>query len=236
MLPRLSGPRVPAIILLALLASSGQASGEARDASREALAYRLLASGYSARETTDIVAGRITRHALDTARRLIAAGHGREVAADYLDRQYRSLAAAVPSRRAPDAPVVASPGASIAALITHYAARHGVDATVVRAVAEVESSFDAAARSPAGATGVMQLMPATARELGVNPLVTAENIEGGVRYLAEQLRTFGRLDLALVAYNAGPGYARRYAAGQAALYGETRQYVARVLGRLREAR
>jgi soluble lytic murein transglycosylase-like protein len=82
----------------------------------------------------------------------------------------------------------------------------------------------------------MQLMPATARALGVDPVAPDQNIEGGVRYLSELLRMFGSVDLALVAYNAGPGLARRYARGEAALYGETREYVRRVLDRLRMSR
>lgn len=79
----------------------------------------------------------------------------------------------------------------------------------------------------------MQLMPATARSLGVDPAIPDQNIEGGVRYLAEQIRQFGGLELALIAYNGGPGFAQRYARGETALYGETRDYVRRVLARLR---
>jgi soluble lytic murein transglycosylase-like protein len=78
----------------------------------------------------------------------------------------------------------------------------------------------------------MQLMPLTARELGVDPFIPEQNIEGGVRYFSQLLRMFGGIELALVAYNGGPGYAQRYARGQVALYGETRDYVMRVLARL----
>ena len=217
------------MLVLAMLASSAPAFGDEQ-------VYRLAALGYSAKEAADIVTGRISRQALDTARRMLAAGHGREAAADYLDRAYQRLAPTPPTtRREPDTPttpIAAAAAPGVAALITHYAALHGIDATLVHAIAAVESAFNPAARSPDGAIGLMQLMPATARELGVNPLVTPQNIEGGVRYLAQQLRTFGGLELALVAYNAGPGFARRYAAGEAALYGETRRYVSRVLARL----
>jgi soluble lytic murein transglycosylase-like protein len=97
---------------------------------------------------------------------------------------------------------------------------------------ETESAFNAAAISPAGAVGLMQLMPLTARELGVDPFVPEQNIEGGVRYFAQLLKRFGGLEMALVAYNGGPGYAERFARGQAALYGETRDYVRKVLSRL----
>ena len=231
--------------MLTLLASPAPAFADGQT-------YRLRAIGYSEKEAADIVSGRISRQALDTARRMIAAGHGREAAADYLDRHYRADVAAaaedpvetVPiivaieqESRTEDRPatVAAAVPSSVGALIVQYAALHGVDAALVRAVIAVESGFSQAARSPAGATGLMQLMPATARALGVNPSITAQNIEGGVRYLAQQLKAFGGLELALVAYNAGPAFARRYATGQAALYGETRKYVARVLSRLQPA-
>lgn len=97
--------------------------------------------------------------------------------------------------------------ASIAALLDAAALRHSVPATLVRAVAWIESRGDAKAVSPAGARGIMQLMPKTAESLGVkdsfNP---AENIEGGVRYLASMLRKYGgNEELALMAYNWGPG-------------------------------
>ena len=81
-----------------------------------------------------------------------------------------------------------------------------------------------------------QLMPMTARELGVNPHIPEQNIEGGVRYFSQLLRMFGGLELALIAYNGGPGYAQRYARGQVALYGETRDYVKKVLARLQALR
>jgi soluble lytic murein transglycosylase-like protein len=74
----------------------------------------------------------------------------------------------------------------------------------------------------------MQLMPATARALGVDPWIPEQNVDGGVRYLSSLLREFGTTELALVAYNGGPGFARRYVRGETALYGETRAYVRRV--------
>mgnify|MGYP003348091269 CR=1 FL=1 len=104
----------------------------------------------------------------------------------------------------------------------------GLDARLVRAVIRAESGNDPAARSGAGAIGLMQLMPLTARALGVDPRRPEQNIAGGVRYLAQLLAQFGTLDAALIAYNGGPGYAQRYLRGEAPLYGETRAYVARV--------
>ena len=67
------------------------------------------------------------------------------------------------------------------------------------------------------------------RQLGVDPLDVEQNVEGGVRYLAWLLRSFGSVERALIAYNAGPGFAGRQARGEVALYGETRDYVGRVL-------
>jgi soluble lytic murein transglycosylase-like protein len=204
-------------------------------AMRDEAAYQLLALGYSARETADVISGRISQQALDMAQRMIAVGRGRDTAADYLDTQYKLvLASRTPPRSA--SPTPSRQGARYSStafdsFIEHYAHLHRVEAGLVRAIMQTESAFNPAARSRAGAIGLMQLMPSTARELGVNPFVTEQNIEGGVRYFSQLLRMFGGVELALVAYNAGPGFAQRYARGQIALYGETREYVKRVLER-----
>lgn len=112
--------------------------------------------------------------------------------------------------------------------IAPVALRHGLDPDLVTALVRVESCFDPRARSSAGALGLMQLMPATARALGVgDPFDVAENLEGGSRYLARMLaRHGGDLELALAAYNAGPGAVARH--GGVPPYPETRRYVERV--------
>ncbi|WP_148863828.1 lytic transglycosylase domain-containing protein [Marinobacter fonticola] len=112
--------------------------------------------------------------------------------------------------------------------IASAAERYGVDSALVRAVIHAESAFNAQALSPKGAQGLMQLMPATAQELGVkNAMVAAQNIQGGVNYLAKMLRQFnGDIGLATAAYNAGPGAVSRY--GGIPPYAETKAYVERV--------
>ena len=108
------------------------------------------------------------------------------------------------------------------------ARRHGLDPALLRAVIEVESGWNPLARSPAGALGLMQLMPATARALGVtDPWDPWQNLEAGARYLRQQLERFGDIRLALAAYNAGPGAVQRH--GDVPPYRETQAYVERVL-------
>ena len=112
-------------------------------------------------------------------------------------------------------------------IIDKAAARHGVDATLVRAVIQVESAYQRRARSPKGAMGLMQLMPATARQYGVaDPYDPASNIEAGTRHLRSLLERLP-LTLAIAAYNAGEAAVQRFRAVPP--YPETRQYVTRVL-------
>lgn len=109
------------------------------------------------------------------------------------------------------------------------AAKYDVPAGLIRSVIRAESNFQPDAVSRAGAQGLMQLMPATARELGVEDAFDIEqNIDGGARYLRRMMDMFnGNLKQALAAYNAGPGTVMRYNGNVP--YRETRNYVEKVL-------
>ncbi len=121
----------------------------------------------------------------------------------------------------------AGPG-ELDALIVGVATRHGLPPALVKAVIAAESAFDPAAVSEKGAMGLMQLMPGTARELGVRrPFDALENVGGGTRYLRGLLDRYGDLRRALAAYNAGPGAVDRF--GGIPPFAETRRYVERVL-------
>ena len=106
--------------------------------------------------------------------------------------------------------------------------KYGVPATLLAAVAKQESGYDAGAVSPAGARGLMQIMPATAQGLGVDPMQPAQAVDGAARLLKDLIGRFGRVDHALAAYNAGPGAVLRY--DGIPPYPETQRYVPAVLG------
>lgn len=137
------------------------------------------------------------------------------------------------------APAAASaPAAAPAAVPARYrralaaaAAASGLSEQLLGTLAWSESGFDPAAVSPAGAIGLMQLMPQTARELGVDPRDPEQNLRGGAAYLRQQLDRFGGdLERALAAYNAGPAQVQRH--GGVPPFRETRAYVAANLERL----
>lgn len=109
------------------------------------------------------------------------------------------------------------------------AGENGLPAELVKAVAVAESRMNPRAQSPAGAKGLMQLIPSTARHLGVaDPFDPAQSLRGGAAYLADQVSRFGSYELALAAYNAGPENVARY--GGVPPFRETTTYVSRVMG------
>ena len=108
------------------------------------------------------------------------------------------------------------------------ARKHGVPEDLFLRLVQQESGWNASARSNKGALGLAQLMPQTARALGVNPLDPVQNLEGGAKYLRRQYETFGNWRLALAAYNAGPGAVERY--NGVPPFRETRNYVRVIWG------
>lgn len=118
---------------------------------------------------------------------------------------------------------------NIANSIEKAARKYDLPSDLIKGVIKAESGFQVRAESSAGALGLMQLMPATAEELGVkDPFDIGQNIEAGTQYLRKMMDRFGNdLKKALAAYNAGPGTVEKYAGNVP--YKETRQYVERVL-------
>jgi peptidoglycan DL-endopeptidase CwlO len=121
-------------------------------------------------------------------------------------------------------------GGAYASLFSAATARYGLPEGLLAAVAKAESNFNPTAVSHAGARGLMQLMPATAAGLGVDPFNPAQAVDGAARLLKTNLSTFDSVPLALAAYNAGPGAVRRY--DGIPPYAETQNYVRKIMGML----
>ena len=138
-----------------------------------------------------------------------------------------TAAAAVPAALSAALRLPAAGGAApYQQLFDSATARHGLPPGLLSAVAGAESGYDPRAVSPVGARGLMQLMPGTARGLGVDPMDPAQAVDGAARLLASHLRTFGSVPLALAAYNAGPGNVKKY--GGIPPFAETQAYVRKI--------
>ena len=120
------------------------------------------------------------------------------------------------------------------AIFREAAEQYDVPVSLLKAIGKAESGFDANAVSSAGAQGVMQLMPATAKGLGVtDPFDARSNIMGGAKYIADKLRQYnGDIELALAAYNAGSGNVAKY--GGVPPFKETQNYIRKVKGYMNE--
>ena len=151
--------------------------------------------------------------------------------------------AAGPTAMAASAPAAAAGGTLGGGAPSAYdgdiqaaAQKYGLDPALLKALIRQESNFDPNAGSPAGAQGLTQLMPGTARSLGVtDPHDPQQAIDGGAKYLSQQLKAFGGdVEKALAAYNAGPGAVKRY--GGIPPYAETQNYLKKVMGYAQEYR
>jgi soluble lytic murein transglycosylase-like protein len=153
----------------------------------------------------------------------IAGGPAAKAAESAADQR----ASAAPLTQVPDSAGPQQWQASVA----YLAGKYDVSPSLIEAMVWQESRWRTNARSPVGARGLAQLMPGTARDLGVNPDDPYANLEGGVRYLRQQLDTFdGNVEKALAAYNAGPTRVAR--AGGVPNIRETQNYVAVIMARL----
>jgi len=147
--------------------------------------------------------------------------------------QSLSAAASTGAASGSSSEAMAASPAAYRTLFERSGQRHGVSPDLLAAVAQTESGFNSQAVSGAGARGLMQIMPATAGSLGVNPSDPASAVEGAARLLSSYLHSFGSTSLALAAYNAGPGAVSRYHGVPP--YAETRSYVAKVLAAARRS-
>ena len=110
--------------------------------------------------------------------------------------------------------------------IVQTALNLGVDPYLALSIAKLESNFNQQKKNPSGAVGIFQLMPRTAKFLGVNPHIASQNIKGALTYYKMMYKKFGSTDLALAAYNAGPGNVRKY--GGIPPFKETKRFIYKV--------
>jgi len=126
-----------------------------------------------------------------------------------------------------NAPAQASDINTVKASIVKHALELGVDPAIALSIARTESGFRHEAKSSHGAVGVFQLMPSTAKKMGLNPYLLNDNIKGGIMYYKMMYKMFGSMELALAAYNAGPGNVKKYNAVPP--YAETKRFVNKIM-------
>lgn len=199
-----------------------------------AIAFFLLAASSAQAEIALLTNGqtlKVTARRVEAGRIFLSLKDGGEVGV--LPAQVRGF---VPDEVIDEVLAPTAAGADVRALAIAAARRHGLDPNLVLAVVGVESGFQPDAVSHKGAQGLMQLMPRTARELGViDAFDPAQNLDGGTRYLRMLVAQYGGdLGKALAAYNAGPGAVKRHRGVPP--YRETHHYIDRVLKRYQRAR
>ncbi|QWV93235.1 lytic transglycosylase domain-containing protein [Geomonas oryzisoli] len=229
----------PAVPFQEMLDKGGAGAHVTPQAAAEALRLKMLSSALaiggesaaSAPSTANVnVQGLLNRFLEQLPSGGSAVAETREVAADQgAEAAFQAQQAHFQAGQLPTVPAV-SDDRSTDSIIQRASQRYGVDSGLIRAVIKAESNFDPRAVSSAGAQGLMQLMPATARGLGVTDAFDPEqNIMAGTRFLKDMLRRYnGNVDEALAAYNWGPGNVDRH--GTDTLPRETRTYLARVKG------
>ncbi|HWI20862.1 MAG TPA: lytic transglycosylase domain-containing protein [Vicinamibacterales bacterium] len=192
---------------------------------RDHVAWQMAMVGHSAKEISDVLRGHLTVADLDGAQARLMAGFTRTQVAEFLESRWREPIASPPASGPEPLPTTAL-ASDINTELELLAKKYQVPSNLIRAMVAAESGGNARAISRAGAIGLMQLMPATAAALGVDPWHPLENLRGGIQYFAELLRAYDQDPrLALIAYNAGPQHANRVRAGTAVAYRETRKYL-----------
>jgi opacity protein-like surface antigen len=116
---------------------------------------------------------------------------------------------------------------TVKAAIVKYSVEMGVDPAITLSIAQVESGYNHNLKSPYGAVGVFQLLPSTARRMGLNPYSLDDNIKGGIMYYKSMYKMFGSMQLAVAAYNAGPENVKKYNAVPP--YTETKKFVSAIM-------
>jgi soluble lytic murein transglycosylase-like protein len=201
-----------------------------------AVSFALVTAGPAAAEIVVLTSGRtmsVKGHRFDGDSIVLTLRNGGEVTCD------KSIIKQVlpdevphpepePAQTAPSLPTETLKSTPYGEIIAAVSEAHGVDPMLVKALIQVESNYKPRARSPKGAMGLMQLMPATAREYKVrNPFDPKSNIEAGIKHLKSLIERFDGVEMALAAYNAGEGAVRKFKGIPP--YRETRNYVSKIL-------